>query len=321
MELDLNAIEHAKIAVVWGMNWITTKMPDAHWLTEARLKGTRIVVIACEVSATCCKADEALVVRPGTTPALAFGLAHVVMRDKLYDASYVRRFTDLPLLVRTDTLAYLRAAEVFGHAPAPLSNQTRVLAEGEKAPPPGMHREMLLPAGLRAEWGDLVWWDRRRNTPPPITRDQVGKLSPVDEPLREGTVEVSLANGSTVRCRPVFDLLREYAAHFDPKTVEELTWAPAAAVERLAREIAAVPGQTLFAVSMGPNQFFNNDNKDRAILLLAALTGNIGRLGGNVGSYAGNYRVALFNGAPQYINENPFDLQLDPAKPANVKQF
>ena len=39
--------------VVWGMNWITTKMPDAHWLTEARLKGTRVVVIACEYSATC----------------------------------------------------------------------------------------------------------------------------------------------------------------------------------------------------------------------------------------------------------------------------
>ncbi len=28
-----------KTVVVWGMNWITTKMPDAHWLTEARLKG------------------------------------------------------------------------------------------------------------------------------------------------------------------------------------------------------------------------------------------------------------------------------------------
>ncbi|MEP0775807.1 MAG: molybdopterin-dependent oxidoreductase [Acidobacteriota bacterium] len=321
VEFDLNAIEHSKIAVIWGMNWITTKMPDAHWLTEARLKGTRIVVIACEVSATCSKADEAIVVRPGTTPALALGLAHVVMRERLYDAGYVRRFTDLPLLVRTDTLAYLRASDVFGTAPSPLANQTKVLVEGEKAPPPGVHNDMLLPAGMRAEWGDLVWWDRRANTPRAITRDQVGKLSPVDDPLLEGVVDVPLAAGGTVRCRPVFDLIKEYAAHFDPKTVEELTWAPAAAVERLAREIAAVPGYTLFATGMGPNQFFNNDNKDRAILLLAALTGNIGQVGGNVGSYAGNYRVALFNGAPQYINENPFELELDPAKPAKVKQF
>jgi nitrate reductase / nitrite oxidoreductase, alpha subunit len=40
-----------------------------------------------------------------------------------------------------------------------------------------------------------------------------------------------------------------------------------------------------------------------------------------VGSYAGNYRTALFNGCPQYINENPFDIELDPAKPARVKQY
>jgi anaerobic selenocysteine-containing dehydrogenase len=92
VEFDLCAVEHAKTVVVWGMNWICTKMPDAHWLTEARLKGTRVVVIACEYSATASKADDVLVVRPGTTPALALGLANVIMRDRLYDAEYVKRF-------------------------------------------------------------------------------------------------------------------------------------------------------------------------------------------------------------------------------------
>jgi nitrate reductase alpha subunit len=321
VEFDLHAIEQADLALVWGMNWIATKMPDSHWLTEARLKGTKIVVIACEVSSTSCKADEAIVVRPGTTPALALGLAHVIFREGLYDLDYVRGFTDLPLLVRTDTLAYLRAEEVLGHPPAALTNQTRILGAGEKAPPPGLQREQLVPEGLRREWGDLIWWDRRTDSPQAITRDQVGRLSPVSEPLLEGSVELRLANGSKVRCRPVFDLLREYCSQFDPATVEELTWAPARAVERLAREIAAAKGKTLMAVGMGPNQFFNSDNKDRAILLVAALTGNLGRIGGNVGSYAGNYRVALFNGSPQYINEDPFDLELDPAKPARVRQY
>ncbi|MCA9730142.1 MAG: molybdopterin-dependent oxidoreductase, partial [Candidatus Eisenbacteria bacterium] len=63
VDFDLCNVEHAKLALIWGMNWITTKMPDAHWLTEARLKGTRVVVIACEYSATSCKADDAIVVR------------------------------------------------------------------------------------------------------------------------------------------------------------------------------------------------------------------------------------------------------------------
>ncbi|MGQ9590145.1 MAG: molybdopterin-dependent oxidoreductase [Planctomycetota bacterium] len=321
VEFDLCAVEAAKTAIVWGMNWITTKMPDAHWLTEARLKGTRVVVIACEYSATASKGDEVIVVRPGTTPAFALGLAHVILREALYDADYVRRWTDLPVLVRMDTLKHLRASEVFGTEPAELANATRVLAEGEREPPPAAQDEILSPSALRKEWGDFVWWDRASGAPRALTRDEVGARSGIGEPLLEGSVDVTLAGGRTVRCRPVFDLVREYAAHLDPRTVEELTWAPAAAVEALARSLAQEPGTTLFAVGMGPNQFFNNDNKDRAIFLLAALTGNVGRISGNGGSYAANYRVALFSGAPQYINENPFDVELDPAKPARVRQY
>jgi len=321
VEFDLNSVEQAKTVVVWGMNWITTKMPDAHWLTEARMKGTRVVVIACEYSATATKADDVLVVRPGTTPALALGFANVILQEGLYDKVYVRQWTDMPILVRMDSLKYLKAAEVFGGDPAVLK-QTFIVKEGEKEPPPIQQTtQNVVPEKLRAEWGDYVWWDTKSNSPKALTRDEVGKYSKVGEALLEGSIEVTLANGSKVKCRPVFDLVKEYAAHFDPKTVEELTWAPAEAVQKLARLFATDFGTTLFALGMGPNQFFNSDNKDRDVFLLAALTGNVGKIGGNVGSYAGNYRTALFNGAPQYINENPFDIELDPAKPARPKQY
>ncbi|HMY76086.1 MAG TPA: molybdopterin-dependent oxidoreductase, partial [Blastocatellia bacterium] len=321
VEFDLSAVEHAKTVVVWGMNWISTKMPDAHWLTEARLKGTRVVVIACEYSSTASKGDEVVVVRPGTTPALALGFANVIIREGLWDKEYVRQWTDLPVLVRMDSLKYLRAQDVFGQGLSSLKN-TVVLKPDEKEPPPAAQTtQNYTTEKLRGEWGDYVWWDRATNAPKMMTRDEVGKNSKVGDALLEGSIEVTLADGKKVRCRPVFDLVKEYAAHFDPKTTEEITWAPAAAVESLARHFAKDPGTTLFAVGMGPNQFFNNDNKDRDIFLLAALTGNVGKVGGNVGSYAGNYRVALFNGCPQYINENPFDIELDPAKPARPKQY
>lgn len=320
VEFDLNAVEHAKTVVVWGMNWISTKMPDAHWLTEARLKGTKIVVIACEYSSTSSKADQAVVVRPGTTSALALGFANVILRDRLYDADYVKRWTDLPVLVRTDTLKNLRAKDVFGGELSPLTSADLRQA-GEREPPAAQQRRQTVTAAMRAEWGDYVWWDRTSQQPKRLTRDEVGQRSSVGDPQLEGSVTVTLADGKTVRCRPVFDLVKEYAAHFDPKTTEEITWAPAAAVEQLAREFAKQPGTTLFAIGMGPNQFFNSDNKDRDIFLLAALTGNVGKIGGNVGSYAGNYRTALFNGCPQYINENPFDIELDPAKAARPRQY
>jgi nitrate reductase alpha subunit len=250
VEFDLSAVEHCRTAVVWGMNWIATKMPDAHWLTEARLKGTRVVVIACEYSATASKADDVLVVRPGTTPALALGFAHVIMRDRLYDADYVKRWTDLPILVRTDTLKYLRAEEVFRGGPAGLVS-TQVLKAGEREPAPAAQRTQVVPEGIRREWGDYVWWDRTTNQPKPLTRDQVGAFSAIGDPLLEGAVQVTLADGTIVRCRPVFDLVKEYASHFDPKTVEELTWAPANAVESLARHFAKEPGTTLLRLAWG----------------------------------------------------------------------
>jgi nitrate reductase / nitrite oxidoreductase, alpha subunit len=80
----------------------------------------------------------------------------------------------------------------------------------------------------------------------------------------------------------------------------------------LAREIAANSGRTLVACGMGPNQFFNNDNKDRAIWLVLALTGSLGRHGGNIGSYAGNYKTTLFSGVGLFANEDVFAPQTDP---------
>jgi nitrate reductase / nitrite oxidoreductase, alpha subunit len=57
-DFDLFAAEHSKLLLAWGMNWITTKMPDSHWLTEARLKGTKVVAITVEYSATASKATR-----------------------------------------------------------------------------------------------------------------------------------------------------------------------------------------------------------------------------------------------------------------------
>ncbi|MBI3098588.1 MAG: molybdopterin-dependent oxidoreductase, partial [Planctomycetes bacterium] len=324
VEFDLSAVEHSDLVLVWGMNWITTKMPDSHWLTEARSKGTKVVVIACEYGATSSKGDEAIVVRPGTTPALALGLAHVLLREKLFDEEFVKRFTDLPLLVRSDTLEFLKAKEVVpGYVNAPLT-RSKVVPDSETLPPPGKQDMQILTQSLRDAFGDFMMWDAVRKAPVPVTRDQVGEHFDAlkIDPALEGEFTVTLADGQTIQARPVFDLVKQYVMDsFTPEATEALTWAPAACVETLARDIARARGKTLFAVGMGPNQFFNNDLKDRAIFLLAALTGNVGRVGGNVGSFAGNYRVALLNGFPQWIMENPFDLELDPAKPARAKQY
>jgi hypothetical protein len=101
------------------MNWISTKMPDGHWLTEARLKGTKVVTVACEYQSTSNKADKVIVMRPGSDPAFGLGLAHVIIEDDLLRRGVrPRAFTDLPLLVRMDTLKLLKPAGGHRRLPA-----------------------------------------------------------------------------------------------------------------------------------------------------------------------------------------------------------
>ncbi|MCC7354906.1 MAG: molybdopterin-dependent oxidoreductase [Anaerolineae bacterium] len=324
VDFDLFTAENAKLITLWGMNWISTKMPDGHWLTEARLRGAKVVVIATEYQSTAQKADQLLVIRPGTDTALALGMSAVIMKEKLYDADFVKGFTDLPLLVRLDTRQYLRAADVIqGHQAATLSNFTQVLKAGETPKPNAEQNVQYIPAALRDAWGDYMVWDTRAGQPAVVTRDEVGKffLGKGVEPALEGTFKVKTVDGKEVEVRSVFDLVREYLEEFSPQVVSEITWTPPEVMADLARQIARNPEATLLVHGMGPNHFFNNDLKDRALFLLGALTRNIGFVGGTPGSYAGNYRTSIYNGEPQYITEDPFNIELDPEKPAKTKSY
>ena len=54
-----------------------------------------------------------MIIRPGTDPALALGIAREVIDQKLYDERFVKGHTDLPLLVRMDTRELLRASDAI----------------------------------------------------------------------------------------------------------------------------------------------------------------------------------------------------------------
>lgn len=324
VDCDLSMAEKSKLITIWGMNWISTKMPDAHWLTEARQRGSKVVNITIEYQSTANKADDVIVIRPGTDHALMLGVAHILMKEKLYDDDYVKSFTDLPVLVRTDTLQYLQASDIVeGHKIQERSDYYSAFKKGTKLPAAAKQGIQYIPEEMRLEWGDYLVWDNKTGKPRVINRDVVGqnfKKLNIDPALR-GSFRVTTVDGKEVEVRPVFDILWEYIEDFTPKTVSEITLAPEEAVKGLAGDIARFKGSTFYAVGMGPNQFFNASLKDRGIFLLASLSNNIGRVGGSPGSYAGNYRVALYNGLPQYIIEDPFDIELNPGKPARVKPY
>ena len=106
-DFDLSAVENPEAVPGLGMNWITTKMPDSHWLTEARLSGTKVVIIITVSTAPPpAQGDEVIIIRLAPTPASPCRLAAGDPIGKLHDHDRVTKNTDLPFLI------------LHGHAPA-----------------------------------------------------------------------------------------------------------------------------------------------------------------------------------------------------------
>jgi len=91
--------------IMWGSNLPVTRTPDAHWMTEARYRGQKVIAVAPDYADNVKFADEWLPATPGTDGALAMAMGHVVLREFFagrqvdYFTGYVKRYTDLPFLV------------------------------------------------------------------------------------------------------------------------------------------------------------------------------------------------------------------------------
>ena len=111
--------------MMWGSNIPMTRTPDAHFMTEARYRGQKTVVVSPDYSDHTKFADDWLPAQPGTDGALAMAMTHVILREfhverqAPYFQDYVSRFTDLPFLVRLEERdgrlvpgRYLRASDL-----------------------------------------------------------------------------------------------------------------------------------------------------------------------------------------------------------------
>ena len=91
--------------MMWGSNVPTTRTPDAHWMTEARYRGQKVIAVAPDYAESVKFADEWVSPAPGTDGALAMGMGHVILKEFFVDtttpffADYTKQFTDLPHLV------------------------------------------------------------------------------------------------------------------------------------------------------------------------------------------------------------------------------
>ena len=98
----------AFIAVV-GSNVLMTRTPDAHFLVEARHRGTKVVVFSPDFSQTSKVAGEWVPIHRGQDGAFWLAVSHVILREFFVDRKvpyfldYLKRYSDTPFLVRLDS--------------------------------------------------------------------------------------------------------------------------------------------------------------------------------------------------------------------------
>ncbi len=242
--------------VLWAFNPTCTRIPDAHFLNEARYRGARVVAVAPDYNQSAIHADLWLPVRPGSDAALALAACHVVVEEGLADLDYVREQTDLPLLVREDDGRFLRRSDLTGS-----------------------EREDVF-GFLDETTGKLRWAPGCAGSD-----DKTLRLPAGVRPALEGRTEVRLAGGKRVGVRPVFAILRERLRQFSPEWASAHTGLAPATIRRFAREFAGA-GAALIIAQYGMCKNYHSDLAQRAQILLASLTGNIGKAGGGWRSLA-----------------------------------
>ena len=258
---ELESLEwpNARYTMVFGSNIMQTRLPDAKQLIRAKKNG-RVVVFDPDYCSTAAKADEWVSLKLDTDAAMGLGLAKVIIDRGLYDAEFLRDFTDMPILVRKDNGRRLRAGEV------------KALA-GE-----ALNRNI-------PEYRDLFVVHTGKG----LSILNPERLDPTHAVL-DGEYPVELVDGQRVEASTVFRNLKDVLNDYTLDKVSAITEVPAGQIERIALEAAANrPVHVIYGA--GNYQWYHGDLKGRALSLIPVLTGSIGQSGGGISTYAGQYRV------------------------------
>ena len=100
---------NSSFIIAWGSNVPQTRTPDAHFFTEVRYKGAKTVAVTPDYSEVAKLADIWMHPKQGTDAAVAMAMGHVILKEfyfpdggkerSAYFDDYVRRYTDMPMLV------------------------------------------------------------------------------------------------------------------------------------------------------------------------------------------------------------------------------
>ena len=239
---------NSEIILVWGCNPLYTQIPNAHFFTEARYHGTRIIAISPDYSASSIRSDLWIPIQPGTDAALALSLAQVILKEGLHNEAFVREQTDLPLLVREDTHRLLRGKDMKKGGG---EDVFFVFDEASKT--------------IQAAPGSTL---------------ALGNL----RPALGGTYEADTVDGK-VKVRPVLDVLKErLSERYAPEKAATITGVAADTIRRLARDIAKAKA-VANVTSSNWSKYYHGNLIERSQILVFALCGHMGKKGSGFSAF------------------------------------
>ena len=322
--------------VMWGSNVPVTRTPDAHWMTEARYRGQKVVVVAPDYADNVKFADEWLPARPGTDAALALAMGHVILKEFFVDRTtpyfddYVKKYTDLPFLVILDDAGdgivtagkVLTAAEHPEHKTEENAAFKGVLLDGrtdEPVVPNGGLGHRFGPSG-EGRWNlDLHGIEPKLaldDTSTETAQVRLPRFGELDGAPGEMVREVPVRRVGGRLVTTVYHLmLAQYGvgasyddadAPYTPAWQEPITGVPASAATRIAREFARNAeesrGRSMILMGAGTNHWFHSDTIYRSFLALTTLTGCQGVNGGGWAHYVGQEKVRPVTGHAHLAN-------------------
>jgi nitrate reductase / nitrite oxidoreductase, alpha subunit len=327
--------------IMWGSNVPVTRTPDAHWMAEARYRGQKVVAVSPDYADNVKFADEWLAAQPGTDGALAMAMGHVTLKEFFVDrqvpyfTEYVKKYTDLPFLVRLEERdgtyfagKFLTASDLEGEQAAEHAEFKTVLLDSRTGRPIVPNGSL----GFRFGPDGAGRWNLDLADVDPMLSAAGGPDVPVEISLPrfdapDGSAAV-LRRGVPVRrvgghlVTTVYDLmLAQYGVGRDglpgtwptgyddaaepctPAWQETITGVPAHKAERIGREFAANAeesrGRSMILMGAGTNHWFHSDTIYRAFLALTTLTGCQGVNGGGWAHYVGQEKCRPLTGWAQ----------------------
>lgn len=158
---------NAGYIIVCGANLPMTRTPDAHFYSEVRYKGTKVVAVAPDYAEYVKFADLWMPAKQGTDSALFLALGHVVLKEFFverqapYFHDYARTYTDLPMLVRLRkhgdgyaTDRFVRACDFDGSLKETNNPQWKTVVMDE------LTGDIVAPNGsIGFRWGEQGRWN------------------------------------------------------------------------------------------------------------------------------------------------------------------